>query len=193
MNDQTCYFIIVKKFSVGLKIEDGKVADTMEDRKKVDSINGNKKGNDKKLMLLKDKPIICEKCHDKLYFIGGGRYKCNSCGYEVLDDFGKVKEFLEENGPSPSIIISEKTGVRRDVIELFLEKGRLEIPEGSDYYIKCAKCGCSIRYGRFCPDCTQKLAGGIKVFFNEDMGEKPKSEKKLNMSGKMYFLERNDK
>lgn len=153
----------------------------------------NNKRNELERIIIDNKPIICEKCQGKLFFVGGGRYKCNNCGYEVLDDFGKVKEFLEENGPSPSMVISEKTGVRQDIIDMFLKKGRLEIPEGSPCYIKCEKCGCSIRYGRFCPECIQKLAGGIKVIFNEDMGERPKREIKSDMSGKMHFMKRESK
>ena len=152
-----------------------------------------KKRTDLERMILENKPVICEKCKGKLFFSGGGRYKCQDCGNEVLDDFGKVKEFLEENGPSPSMVISENTGVRQDIINMFLKKGRLEIPEGSPCYIKCEKCGCSIRYGRFCPECIQKLAGGIKVIFNEDMGERPKHEPKSDMTGKMYFLKRKSK
>lgn len=149
-----------------------------------------KKRSEAERIILENKPIICEKCKGKLYFMGGGRYKCNDCGNEVLDDFGKVKEFLEENGPSPSAVISENTGVRQDVIATFLKKGRLEIPDGSPCYIKCERCGCSIRYGRFCPECIQKLAGGIKVIFNEEMGEKPKKEPKSNTEGGMFFLQR---
>ena len=136
--------------------------------------------------------IRCNICKKKVQFIGGGKYKCNSCGNIVLDDFGKVKEFLEENGPSPSIIISTATGVSTQVIEQFLKEGRIEIPKGSSYFIKCEKCGASIRYGRYCNVCIKQLAGAIKGVFDEsakgmtrvewvDKNEKPE---------KMYFLDR---
>lgn len=66
----------------------------------------------------------------------------------------------------------------------------MEIPEGSKYYLKCEKCGCSIRYGRFCPDCVRELAGEIKAVFHEDVGEKPKCEPDSDMKGRMHYLNR---
>lgn len=139
-------------------------------------------------LIIDNKPVQCEKCKGKMFYVHSGMYKCNDCGYEVLDDFGKVKQFLEANGPMPVMIISKATEVSTEVIEIFLRQGRVEIPEGSKYYISCEKCGCSIRYGRFCPECVRELAGGIKSLFYADMGEKPKHDN--SMYGKMHFLNR---
>lgn len=142
-------------------------------------------------IFMESKPTICEKCGGKLYYDAMGRYRCGDCKNEVLDDFGKVKVFLDENGPTPIPIIAEKTGVREDLLSIFLRKGRLEIPEGSKIYIKCEKCGCSIRYGRFCPECTGQLAGEIKAVFNEEMGERPKKEPEGEDGGaRMRFMNR---
>lgn len=78
--------------------------------------------------------------------------------------------------------------VSTEVIEFMLKDGRVEIIEGSKYYLQCAKCGCSIRSGRFCVECARELSGGIeKIFFNE-IGEKPKYE--VKKKGKMHFLNR---
>ena len=74
------------------------------------------------------------------------------------------------------------------LIEHFLKKGRLEIPEGSDFYITCEKCGCHIRYGRYCPECTLKTVTGLKSLFHEDMGERPKSHIHTSNKGKMHFF-----
>ncbi|MBO5354140.1 MAG: hypothetical protein J6J42_09755 [Lachnospiraceae bacterium] len=145
---------------------------------------------DKKVLenvFLANRPVACKICNGKLFYIGSGKYKCASCETEVYDDFGKVKEFLELNGPSPALLIAEKTGVSLDIIDLFLRKGRLEIIENSKYYITCEKCGCAIRYGRFCPHCARELLGGIQALFHEDTGECPKSSPKLK-EGKMHFL-----
>lgn len=141
-------------------------------------------------MILDSKPVVCEKCGGKLYYDAMGRYRCENCKHEILDDFGKVKVFLDENGPTPIPIIVEKTGVSADLLNAFLKKGRLEIPEGSKIYIKCEKCGCSIRYGRYCPECIHELAGGIKAVFNEDLGERPKKEIKDDGGEKMRFMNR---
>jgi len=138
-------------------------------------------------LIVDNKPVQCTVCKGKMFYVDSGRYECRACGHEELDDFGKVKQFLEENGPTPVLQIAYATGVTAEIIELFLKKGRLEIPEGSKYYLHCERCGCSIRYGRYCPSCVQELVGGIKNLFCEEMGEKPKSGE---MSGKMHFLNR---
>ena len=140
--------------------------------------------------LIERKPMQCEICGEKVYYLDGGKYQCRSCGHIMLDDFGKVKEYIEEHGPSHSVAITAATGVHPDIIDVFLRKGRLEIPEGSKYYIQCQKCHCSIRYGRFCPDCITETAGGIKAVFSEDVGEKPKFELDLDKKARIHFFNR---
>ena len=139
-------------------------------------------------LLRTNKPVFCEECGGKLSYRSAGTYVCEKCGHEELDDFGKIKLFLDENGPSPIHMIAKGTGVTRDIIELYLKKGRIEIPEGSKYYLKCEKCGCSIRYGRYCPDCARELSGGIASLLNEEVGEKPKSANDSKMQGKVHYL-----
>lgn len=128
--------------------------------------------------------VKCSSCGGRVQYLYSGIYKCDECGFQDMDDFGRIKVYLEKNGPTPAIIISEKTGVPISIIEDYLRQGRVEIPEGSEFYIKCEKCKTEIRYGRFCPDCVKDLAGDIrKAFFNEAIGEKPKGKE-----GKMRFF-----
>lgn len=135
--------------------------------------------------LLSDRPVACSKCDASLYYKGGGRYVCSECGHEEYDDFGKVKKFLDANGPTPSNIISEVTGVSMDKLDAMLRNGQVEIPEGSKFYIKCEGCGCSIRYGRFCPDCVRKTVNGLQqAFLVTNMGEKPKAPGAMRFYGK---------
>ncbi|MBE5911481.1 hypothetical protein [Pseudobutyrivibrio sp.] len=135
------------------------------------------------------KPTRCSKCKGRIRYIGGGYYECYDCGNKEIDDFGRVKDYIDENGPAPAIIISENTGVPVDIVNGMLREGRLEIPEGSVVYIQCETCGCSIRYGRFCPDCIRSRTNSLKgVFFNPDVGEKPKKEAPKHDDGKMHFL-----
>ncbi len=139
-------------------------------------------------LIVDNKPVQCAKCGGKMYYVHSGRYQCQNCGYEELDDFGRIKEYLEEHGPTSALILSEATGVSIQLIDLFLKQGRIEIPEGSKYYVQCERCGCSIRYGRYCPDCVQELAGAVRMLLFENMGQRPKNES--NMVGRMHFLGR---
>ena len=140
--------------------------------------------------LIERKPLRCELCDEKVYYMDSGRYQCRSCNHIMFDDFGKVKAYLEEHGPSHAVAISSATGVSMEIIDVFLRKGRLEIPEGSKYYIQCQKCGCSIRYGRFCPDCIKETANGIRAICAEDEGEKPKFDINPDRQGKIHFMNR---
>ncbi len=133
-----------------------------------------------------EKPTACSKCHGGLHYKSHGEYVCEACGNIERDDFGKVRHFLEENGPTSAIIISENTGVPIEKINEFLRQGRVEIPEGSDIYIKCEKCGTDIRFGRFCPACASKLSKQLQGVF--EAGEIPKN--KASNDGKMRFIGR---
>ena len=138
--------------------------------------------------MVERKPERCSVCHGRLRYIGGGQYECFDCGHQEIDDFGKVKQFVDEHGPSPAIVISECTGVPVDLINGMLKEGRLEIPDGSSVYIKCEKCGCSIRYGRYCPECLKQRTNSLMgIYFNPDVGERP-SNNPVQQTGRMHFL-----
>ena len=52
-----------------------------------------------------------------------GVYKCERCGREYYDDFKKIRNFLEKNGPSSALDISRGTGVAMPTIkEYFTDK-----------------------------------------------------------------------
>ena len=145
---------------------------------------------DKKVLenvFLANRPITCKKCNGKLFYIGSGKYRCHPCEEEYYDDFGKVKEFLEERGSAPAVEIAQYTGVRMELIDLFLRTGKLEIIEDSKFYISCEKCGCAIRYGRYCPHCSREIFGGIMAMFHEDVGEFPKKNTNKN-TPKVHFF-----
>lgn len=129
----------------------------------------------------------CELCHNRMQYVGSGKYRCSFCGVEVLDDFGKIKQFLDQNGPTPEAIISRETGISMDTIDSYLKKGMVEIPNGSDIYLKCEKCGCDIRYGRYCPECARsEMLNNTKTSY-QDVGERPRNYN-TDMAGRMHFI-----
>ena len=76
---------------------------------------------------LEHKPIKCERCRGKIEYIGGGKYECETCAHIMLDDFGKVKDYIDEHGPTSILELSAITGVKRSLIESFLKSGRFSI------------------------------------------------------------------
>ena len=135
-----------------------------------------------------DKARICPNCGKLMHYAYGEVFLCDNCGQEEYTDFGKVRNYIEENGPSIAIEISINTGVAVSVINKYLREGRIEIHDGSDIYIRCEECGADIRYGRYCPACAAKHNRGNSAgFYNENAGEKPKL--KRDESGKMHTLD----
>lgn len=72
-------------------------------------------------------PTVCPDCGVNYEYMGGGHYQCKKCGKEDVDDFGKVKDYLEANGPTSMFTIEKETGVKRDIMRELLSQGRLEI------------------------------------------------------------------
>ena len=128
----------------------------------------------------------CEKCGSRLVYKYSGIYECEGCHIEVYDDFGRVKKYIEDHGPSSANEISMNTGVDLSTINKFLRLGRVEIPEGSGFYISCNICGAPIRYGKYCMECAVKSAnGGAKGTIMDEAGERVKG------SGRMHYLGEN--
>lgn len=127
----------------------------------------------------------CPKCGTTYKDMEASFYQCGNCGYEEPTNFGIVRAYLEEHGNSSALEISRDTGISVREINSFLRKGRLEIPEGSDIFIKCKKCGVDLRYGKYCPACANEIAKELKEAFDiSTVGAVPRS----NMSGKMHSL-----
>lgn len=165
----------------------------MKNFKEIEALEKQKK-EQRKIEALKkfNKVKECSKCKSLMRYAFGEIFVCDFCGETEYTEFGKVRDFLELNGPKTATEISDGTGVPLSVINDFLREGRIEIPDGSDSYIKCEGCGADIRYGRFCSACAQKNSkSDTKAILNVGVGERPKYRK--DMSGKMHTLRYEDK
>ena len=93
-----------------------------------------------------DRAKICPKCGELMRYAFGEVFKCDNCGAEEMTSFGKVRKYIEDHGPSNAANISDGTGVPVSTINRYLREGRIEIPDGSDSYIKCEDCGAAVSY-----------------------------------------------
>ena len=126
-----------------------------------------------------DDNFVCPNCDILMKYKHGGLFVCEKCGAEQLNDFGKVKKYLNEHGPTNAIELAANTGVRRSRIGEFLRLGKVEIPEGSATFIHCKSCGTAIRFGNYCAYCvhTKNIQGAY-------IGDTPKK-----VPEKMRFLD----
>lgn len=137
-------------------------------------------------LMIESKPTCCSYCGERVFFVGGGKYNCKICGNLNFDIYGKVKDFVEKNGVTSKLYMSQTIGVDTDVIEMILEQGTVKIPEESQYYLECINCGCSIREGKYCSFCKRDIAGSIRGLMYEDI-QRNKRFLNPDMSGAMHY------
>lgn len=125
-----------------------------------------------------NKPIVCNVCGGHMVFKGVGEYQCEKCGNLDYDDYGKVRAYIETHpNQSQMQMIEEYTGVPRKIIRQMLREERLEVAADSTVFIQCEICKKSIRSGRYCPECAQK------VRIREGLEREQKEKKKQKMQG----------
>ena len=101
--------------------------------------------------------IVCRECSGVMRYQGAGVYKCDDCGHEEMDDYGKVRAFLEKHGPSNVFEIAAGTDLSRTTIVNLLKDGRLEVCKASSSHLVCKRCGMAIRAGEYCFRCEEEL------------------------------------
>ena len=77
--------------------------------------------------LLRITKVECEACGQPLAFQGCGEYMCPNCGHKQVDDFGKVRLFLEHYPGATLVQVSQETGVSVAKIREFISADRLEV------------------------------------------------------------------
>jgi DNA-directed RNA polymerase subunit M/transcription elongation factor TFIIS len=145
------------------------------------------KGNNSRFeeAVLKARLRHCSECGGALVYVAGGMFKCRQCGHEQLDDFGKVRQYLDGNGPSSKHDIHLKTGVDMEIIDKMVKKSRLECTEDSPTFYKCEICGQPIKSGSICNVCAKNESVQQRGYYrSDDVGERPK------YVGRMRFIGR---
>ena len=102
-------------------------------------------------------PRECVKCGGVMVFQGLGEYRCEHCGELAYDDYGKVRNYIEEHSGATAAQIEEAIGVSQKTIRRLLKEGKLEVTEDSRSFLRCELCGKDIRSGLYCPECERKM------------------------------------
>lgn len=73
-------------------------------------------------------PKACSKCGScSLHYNGLGEYSCVECDNLEYDDYGKVRNYLDEHRGTPITIIARDTGVSKWTIRQMVEEERFDI------------------------------------------------------------------
>ncbi len=104
--------------------------------------------------------VLCETCGGRLKSVRSGEYCCTKCGATEYDDFGKIRQFLDENGPASKEEISMATGVEREIIVEYIKEQRLEAVDKA-HNNTCVICGAKILSGTMCAECAGTKGQGF--------------------------------
>ncbi|MCQ2080995.1 MAG: hypothetical protein MJZ11_05010 [Lachnospiraceae bacterium] len=73
------------------------------------------------------RPTKCEKCGGRYIKHIRGIYKCEKCGNEAMDDYGKVRAFVEANPGTNVTEVVKGTGVSRNTVNQMIEDGKFDL------------------------------------------------------------------
>ena len=107
-------------------------------------------------LLVSGRPNRCSKCGGELNYRGLGQYVCSECNNVDMDDYGKVRAYLEEYPGANQRDVAIGTGVPANRIRQLLLEDRIEISAQSSIFLFCESCGKPIRSGLRCGECEKK-------------------------------------
>lgn len=128
----------------------------------------------------------CKDCGRLFNYIGGPRM-CPECREKLEEKFAQVKEYIRENKEAPIAMIAEENDVSVQQIHQWVREERLIFTEDSTVGIECENCGKTIRTGRFCDECKNKVAHGLESLYHKD--EPHVSKKDAREKARMRFLD----
>lgn len=102
----------------------------------------------------------CRRCK-KIFMYVTGAQLCVACKKLDEEDFEKVRNFVRDFPGATVQEVSRETEVPTQMIYRYLKEGRLEVSESSPIALQCENCGARVKSGRFCINCSKKLANDM--------------------------------
>lgn len=99
----------------------------------------------------------CKRCK-KIFMYTTGPQLCEICKKIEEEEFERVRKFLRDFPGATIQEVSDATEVSQQLIYRFLKDGRIEVASDSPIALQCENCGVRITSGRFCINCSKRLA-----------------------------------
>ena len=123
---------------------------------------------------------ICKKIFSPI----GGSLICKDCIRAEEENFIRVRDYLRENRGADINLVSEETGVSTKKILKYLREGRLEVSDGMEDFLKCEKCGVSIRSGQYCRSCLEKVSKHLSSLLKTESNVNQSSGARMHITKK---------
>ena len=117
-----------------------------------------------------NEPTVCDECGgEDIKYDGIGEYHCVDCGHVMFDDYGKVRNYLEQHVGATANEVSLAVKVSKEKIRRLLREDKIQIAPGSATFLSCEICGADIRSGRLCQNCldNRNRASRLNDFQNK--------------------------
>lgn len=133
--------------------------------------------------------ITCKSCGKLFNYIQGDRI-CPNCKKALDEKFTEVKRYVYDHPGVEMNELSQAMEVSIRQIKRWIREERLSFSDDSPIGIECENCGTTIKTGRFCKNCKDKLSNGLR----EAAGLNKKitsavTNKRSATENKMRFLE----
>lgn len=132
--------------------------------------------------------ISCKGCGKLFNYIQGPRV-CPQCVKKQDEKFAEVKKYVYDHPRVDMNELSQEMDVPIRQIKRWIREERLSFSDDSPIGIECENCGTTIKTGRFCKSCKDKLSNRLE----EAAGIKRKAVaapvKKKATENKMRFLD----
>ncbi len=76
------------------------------------------------------RPSKCDKCEGELEYLGLGHYRCKECHNEMVDNYGKIRDYYQKHGAVPVFQVARETGIRKEDIHIIMSEKNLEKGSG---------------------------------------------------------------
>ena len=131
--------------------------------------------------------VNCKRCGNIFNFFTGDK-TCATCRNKIDEQFDVVKDYIYENPGSGIQEVATACNVSMSQIKKWVREEKLEFTEDSVAGIGCERCGVSIRTGRFCKSCKNKLSSEFNSLYKVPEGKVEDNKQNLQ-NHKMRFLE----
>lgn len=129
----------------------------------------------------------CKSC-GRIYNHVSGPNLCPSCAAALEEKFDAVKEYIYDHPRVGMQEVSEVFDVSIAQIKQWIREERLAFAEDSLIGLECEGCGVTIKTGRFCNECKEKLARGFRDLYTKAEDKTVKRTKDYKDNPKMRFL-----
>ncbi|HOQ75630.1 MAG TPA: flagellar operon protein YvyF [Thermoclostridium sp.] len=131
----------------------------------------------------------CKRCRKIFTYITGPQL-CEVCKKQEEEEYEKVRKFLREYPGATIQEVSQATEVSQQLIYKFLKEGRLEVATDSPIALLCENCGVRITSGRFCVNCSKRLANEMIAtgrMLNDSLNRRSNAESDDKSRGLRYL------